>query len=67
MTLFNPFPMLETKNLSLRKMTAEDAMDIFQMRKDPRMTEFTDSKLDESLEETKSYIAKMNSGVEESK
>lgn len=67
MTLFNPFPVLETKNLWLRRMTAEDAGDIFQMRKDPRMIVFTDSKLDERLEETSSYIAKMNKGVEEDK
>jgi len=46
-------------------MIAEDAEDVFQMRKDPRMIEFTDSKLDESLEETNSYIAKMNRGVDE--
>lgn len=67
MTLFNPFPILETENLSLRRMAAEDTEDIFQMRKDPRMIEFTDSKLDENLEETSSYIAKMDSGVEEGK
>ena len=30
------------------------------MRSNPKMIEFTDSKLDESLEETKSYIEKMN-------
>ena len=29
------------------------------------MIEFTDSKLDESLEETKSYIEKMNKGIDE--
>lgn len=67
MSGFYPFPVLETKNLWLRKMTAEDTEDIFQMRKDPRMTAFTDSKLDESFEETSSYIAKMNWGVEEGK
>lgn len=67
MTLFNPFPVLETENLSMRKMTAKDTEDIFQMRKDPKMIEFTDSKLDESLLETSSYIAKMNKGVEEGK
>jgi len=65
MVVFNPFPILETKNLCLRKMIAEDAEDVFQMRTDPRMIEFTDSKLDDSLEETNSYIAKMNRGVDE--
>ncbi len=67
MFIFHPFPVIETKNLLLRKMTYEDTHDIFQMRKDPRMIEFTDSKLDESPEETKSYIEKMNKGVDEGK
>jgi ribosomal-protein-alanine N-acetyltransferase len=35
------------------------------MRKDPRMNEFTDTRLDESPEETRSYIEKMNKGVDE--
>jgi ribosomal-protein-alanine N-acetyltransferase len=67
MTIFNPFPLLKTKNLSLRRMTPEDTEDIYQMRKDPRMIEFTDSKLDASREETNSYIEKMNRGVDEGK
>lgn len=67
MTVVNPFPILETKNLSLRRMTPEDTEDIYQMRKDPRMIEFTDSKLDVSREETNSYLEKMNRGVDEGK
>ena len=67
MNLFHPFPIVETKNLCLRKMTPEDTADIFHMRRDPRMIEFTDSRLDESKEETKSYIEKMNKGVDEGK
>lgn len=45
-------------------MTDKDAQDIFEMRNDPRMIEFTDSSLDKNIEETKSYIVKMNGGVE---
>jgi ribosomal-protein-alanine N-acetyltransferase len=67
MIIFNPFPEIETKNLLLRRMTQQDAHDIFQMRSDPRSTEFTDSKLDESPEETISYIEKMNKGVDNGK
>jgi len=65
MSTFHPFPVLETKNLWLRRMAPEDTGDIFQMRKDPRMIEFTDSKLDMRPEETNSYIEKMNKGVDE--
>ncbi|MFL0247123.1 GNAT family N-acetyltransferase [Candidatus Clostridium stratigraminis] len=67
MIINNPFPEIETNNLILRKMDYKDIYDIFLMRKDPRMNEFTDAKLDESPEETKSYIDKMNKGIDENK
>lgn len=67
MTVVNPFPIVETKNLTLRRMTPEDTEDIYQMRKDPRMIEFTDSKLDVNREETNSYLEKINRGVDEGK
>jgi [ribosomal protein S5]-alanine N-acetyltransferase len=67
MITFSPFPVIETKNLSLRRMTNDDTYDIFELRKDPRMNEYTDTRLDESPEETKSYINKMNKGIDEGK
>ncbi len=67
MIIFNPFPTIETKNLLLRRMTHEDKHGIFQMRKDPRMHEYTDSKPDENIDETKVYIDKMVNGVAENK
>jgi [ribosomal protein S5]-alanine N-acetyltransferase len=67
MIINNPFPVIETKNLILRKMDYKDTYDIFMMRNDPGINEYTDTKRDESLEETKSYIAKMNKGVDENK
>ena len=67
MIIFDPFPVIETKNLLLRRMTHEDKHDIFQMRKDPRIHEYTDSKPDENIEETKLYIDKMINGITENK
>jgi ribosomal-protein-alanine N-acetyltransferase len=67
MALFTTFPEIETKNLLLRRMSREDNHDIFQMRHDPKMIEFTDSKIDETLEATNSYIEAMNKGVNEGK
>lgn len=64
---FNPFPIIETKNLLLRKMILEDKKDIFQMRNDPRMHEYTDTKPDKTLEETEDYIEKMLNGIDLSK
>ena len=37
-------------------MNSSDAKDLFEMRKDPRMNEYTDTKLEENIHETKSYI-----------
>lgn len=67
MLKFTPFPNIETGNLILRKMNYNDINDLFQMRKDPRMNEYTDTKLDENIDETRIYIDKMNKGVDEDK
>lgn len=67
MISFNPFPEIETKNLVLRRIKFVDMHDIFQMRNNPIMSEHTDTKIDERIEETKEYIEKMNKGVDENK
>lgn len=64
---FTPFPFIETKHLLLRKITHDDTNDIFEMRRDSRMYEFLNMKVDENTEETKSYINKMNKGIDENK
>ena len=64
---FTPFPNIETKNFILRKMDYKDIKDLFEMRKDPRMNEYTDTKLEENTDETKAYIDKMNKGVDDNK
>lgn len=63
----NPFPVIETKNLLLRKLAPEDKHDIFQMRKNPKMHEYTDTKPDANIEETEAYIEKMLKGIAENK
>lgn len=45
---FTPFPIIETRNLILRRMDHDDLDDLFQMRRDPRMHEYTDTKPDET-------------------
>lgn len=48
-------------------MNHNDAGDLFKMRNDPRMSEYTDTKPDENLEETIAYIDKMNKGIDDNK
>ena len=64
---FTPFPNIKTKNLIIRRMNYNDIHDLFQMRKDPRMCEHIDSKLEETTDETRAYIDKMNKGVDDNK
>ena len=44
-----------------------DTGDLFEMRKDPRMNEHTDTKIEENTDETKAYIDKMNKGIDDNK
>lgn len=67
MNIANPFPVIETANLLLRKLAPEDKHDIFRMRKDPIMHEYTDSKPDANIEETEAYIDRMLKGIAENK
>jgi len=62
-----PFPNIETKNLILRKMNYNDINDLFEMRKDSRMNVYIDTKLEENTDETKTYVDKMNKGVDDNK
>jgi len=64
---FTPFPIIETKNLILRRMNYNDVLDVFDMRKNPEMIEYVDTKLDGTSNDTKAYIDKMNEGVEHNK
>lgn len=67
MISFHPFPVIETSNLILRRMEDRDLSDLFEMRRDPKMHEHTDTKPDKVPEETKAYIDKINKGVDENK
>lgn len=64
---FTPFPTLETKRLRLRRMAQSDGEALFDMRRDPEMHLYTDTKADQNLDETLAYIDKMNKGVDEDK
>jgi len=62
---FDPFPVLETERLILRKMSPDDRDDFFTMRSDKRMHEYTDTTPDHDISQTDEYLAKMLRGVDE--
>ena len=55
---------IETNRLVLRKMSENDALDLFLLRSHPSSSEYTDSLPDKSIEDTRIYINKMNIGVD---
>lgn len=64
---FTPFPSIRTKNLLLRRMNYNDIQDLFEMRTIPEMIKYVDLKLDETTDETRAYINKMNEGIDSNK
>jgi len=62
-----PFPTLETSHLRLIELSYEHLDDLFLMRHNIKMHEYTDTKPDETIEETRNYIQRMIMGVEENK
>ena len=64
---FDPFPVLETERLILRKMSPDDRDDFFTMRSDKRMHEYTDTTPDYDISQTDEYLAKMLRGVDENR
>ncbi len=58
---------LETDRLLLRQMKITDVDALFEMRKEPLMHVYTDTKPDVDQEETMAYLMKMNQGIEEGK
>lgn len=60
---FDPFPVMETEHLNLRRIAPKDLEDLFEMRTESGLIEFTDNVLDRTREETKLYMEKMHQGV----
>ena len=57
---FNPFPILETERLVLRRTTLDDADDYFFLRSSPEAMKHICKPLQTSIEETKELIYKIN-------
>ncbi len=60
---FNPFPILSTKRLKLRKLSISDENEILFMRSDEGILEFIDIPVAKNLEDARAYIEMINKGV----
>lgn len=60
---FNPFPVLETKRLILRRLKLSDAESIFAHRSNERVNLYLDNFRHASIEVTRAFIEKVNSDI----
>lgn len=57
---FNPFPVLETERLILRRIILEDAADYFEMRNNVDAMKYISQPIQKSIEETAEKILRVN-------
>jgi ribosomal-protein-alanine N-acetyltransferase len=61
---FTPFPVLNTERLLLRKLSIDDANEIYFLRSDERVNKYIDRPRAESLEDAHNFINKTNHAIE---
>jgi len=62
---FKPFPLLSTERLNLRRITNDDAEEIFFLRSDKRMLEFLDRDPAKSVGEALQWIKTINDAIDQ--
>lgn len=58
-----PFPILTTERLTLRQLSIDDHLAIYDLRSDPNSNKFLDRPLCQSTEEAKNFIYKINDNI----
>ena len=62
---FNPFPLLSTERLNLRRISDEDEKEIFFLRSDKEMLQFLDRDPAQSIDEAREWIRMINKGIDD--
>jgi len=60
---FTPFPTLTTGRLTLRRLTMDDANEIFAIRSDERVNKYLDRAGCKTIDEAREFINKINTGI----
>lgn len=63
-TNFDPFPILTTERLSLRKLSVDDVDEIFFLRSDEKVNKYLDRPRATSIEDAHNFINKTNHAIE---
>jgi len=61
---FSPFPVLKTERLVLRKLSLDDAEEIFFLRSDEKVNKYLDRPRATSIEDAHNFINKTNQAIE---
>jgi ribosomal-protein-alanine N-acetyltransferase len=61
---FNPFPVLNTERLVLRRLTPADADEVFQMRRDETLMQYVARPIAKTLEDALGLIQSVDEGIE---
>jgi ribosomal-protein-alanine N-acetyltransferase len=60
---FSPFPILQTERLILRKLSLDDAEEIYFLRSDEEVNRYLDRKKANDLDDAHAFINKLNIGI----
>lgn len=58
------FPILTTEKLTLRQLSNDDQLDVYDLRSDPIINKYLDRPLCQTTEEAKNFIIKVNDNIE---
>jgi [ribosomal protein S5]-alanine N-acetyltransferase len=61
--VFNPFPILQTERLKLRRIEMTDAPEIFNLRRDEKLMQYIDRPLAQSEDDARALIEKIDTAV----
>jgi [ribosomal protein S5]-alanine N-acetyltransferase len=57
------FPILTSKNLTLRQLSIDDYQDVFDLRSDPELNRFLGRQICKTTEEAKNFINNVNGNI----
>jgi len=61
---FNPFPILQTKRLTLRRLKSKDAPEVYFLRTDPLVNKYIKRPITKDITAAQNFITKINTGID---
>ena len=64
---YPPFPILATKRLTLRRLSMDDAQEVFILRSDSEINKYLDRQLSTSFQDAINFISQVNENIDKKK